>query len=304
MDIMDILKEAEALQDEIAANRRVIHGYAELGFALPKTRTLVWNRLLEYGCSPCAVGKAGVCCDFGKQGPMVLLRADMDALPMKEQSGLPFAATNGNAHACGHDIHTAMLLAAAKLLKNHEDELQGRVRLMFQPAEEILGGAKDMIDHGVLDDVEAAFGLHVAVGAPLSRSGTISVPNGPGSNSADCYTVKVWGKSAHGSRPQEGVDAILIAVRIIEAFQMLLTTEVGMDEHCVLLVGTIKGGTSPNSIPGDAELGVTLRTMMKQYAPKCSAVLERWQKVSLSPFMGEQRSSTRWGRPEYGMTRR
>ncbi len=195
---MDILKEAEALQDEIVANRRDIHGYAELGFDLPKTRALVWNRLTEYSCAPYAVGKTGVCCDFGRKGPMVLLRADMDALPMKEESGLPFASTNGHAHACGHDIHTAMLLAAAKLFKRHEDELKGRVRLMFQPAEETLGGAKDMIDNGVLDGVEAAFGLHVGVGFPLSYSGIISVPNGPSSAIPLKCTVRV--PTAHSRR--------------------------------------------------------------------------------------------------------
>ena len=144
------------------------------------------------------VGKTGVCCDFGRKGPMVLLRADMDALPMKEESGLPFASTNGHAHACGHDIHTAMLLAAAKLFKRHEDELKGRVRLMFQPAEETLGGAKDMIDNGVLDGVEAAFGLHVGVGFPLSYSGIISVPNGPSSAIPLKCTVRV--PTAHSRR--------------------------------------------------------------------------------------------------------
>ena len=261
MDEKILLDQAKALEGEIVSNRRTVHGYAELGFDIPQTFRFVMERLTEYGCSPYPVGKAGICCDLGQEnGPTILLRADMDALPMEERSRLPFASTNGNAHTCGHDVHTAMLLGAAKLLKSREKELQGRVRLMFQPAEELLAGAVDMIEAGVLTGVDAAIGLHIAVGTDYSRTGMLLCPEGVGCNSGDAYTILIQGKSAHGSTPEKGVDAILIAARIIEAFQTLVSREVEMDEPCVLLVGTIEGGTSSNSVAESAKLGVSLRT--------------------------------------------
>lgn len=261
MDTKILLDQAKAMEGEIVSNRRTVHGYAELGFDIPQTFRFVMERLTEYGCSPYPVGKAGICCDLGREkGPTILLRADMDALPMEERSGMPFAAANGNAHTCGHDAHSAMLLGVARLLKSHENELKGRVRLMFQPAEELLAGAVDMIEAGVLAGVDAAVGLHIAVGTDYSRTGMLLCPEGVGCNSGDAYTIFIQGKSAHGSMPEKGVDAILIAARIIEAFQTLVSREVEMDEPCVLLVGTIEGGTSANSVAESAKLGVSLRT--------------------------------------------
>ncbi|MCF0121027.1 MAG: amidohydrolase, partial [Oscillospiraceae bacterium] len=255
----DIIREAQALQEEIRANRTELHANPELGFNIPMTFGFVMEHLREYGCEPYQVGRAGICCDIGSDGPMILLRADMDALPMAEESGLPFASQNGCAHTCGHDIHTAMLLGAAKLLKAHESELHGRVRLMFQPAEEIIAGAKDMVENGVLDGVSAAVAMHVSAGAEGNKIGTVLCPNGPGSYASDHYAIKIKGKAAHGSMPAHGIDAILIATGIVQAYQALMAREVNIDENCILLVGTIKGGTSANSVAEDAELGVSLR---------------------------------------------
>ena len=210
-NMINYKEEAMALKEEIIANRRQFHGFAELGFELPKTVELVINELRSYGYEPQLCGKAGVTCVAGQGGKVVILRGDMDALPMMEESGLDFASTNGHCHSCGHDMHTAMLLGAAKLLKQHESELKGRVKFMFQPAEELLGGAADMIAAGLLENpkVDAAIGMHVAAGAePYSRVGAVSYKKDYVTFSGDYIRIKVVGKSAHGSQPQMGVDAI------------------------------------------------------------------------------------------------
>ena len=146
-----IVSEAKAIENELIAHRRHLHQNPELGFDLPETTAYVMQQLREYGYAPKAVGKAGISAVIGPDGGKTfLIRGDMDALPMKEETGLPFSSINGKMHACGHDFHTSALLGAAKLLKAHESELKGQVKLMFQPAEEIMDGANDMIAAGIL----------------------------------------------------------------------------------------------------------------------------------------------------------
>ena len=153
-----IVSEAKAIENELIAHRRHLHQNPELGFDLPKTTAYVMQQLREYGYAPKAVGKAGISAVIGPDGGKTfLIRGDMDALPMKEETGLPFSSINGKMHACGHDFHTSALLGAAKLLKAHESELKGQVKLMFQPAEEIMDGANDMIAAGILTVVTSIF---------------------------------------------------------------------------------------------------------------------------------------------------
>ena len=148
-----IVSEAKAIENELIAHRRHLHQNPELGFDLPETTAYVMQQLREYGYAPKAVGKAGISAVIGPDGGKTfLIRGDMDALPMKEETGLPFSSINGKMHACGHDFHTSALLGAAKLLKAHESELKGQVKLMFQPAEEIMDGANDMIAAGILEN--------------------------------------------------------------------------------------------------------------------------------------------------------
>ena len=250
------------IQDEMVANRRKVHGFAELGFDLPQTVALVMEQLRSYGYEPQLVGKAGVTCTVGKGGKVILIRGDMDALPMQEETGLPFAAQNGHCHSCGHDCHTAMLLGAAKLLKEKEDTLKGTVKFMFQPAEELLGGAKDMIENGILENpkVDAALGLHVSVGRDNSEVGNVSYARGPANFSGDMIRITILGQDAHGSRPDKGVDAINIAAHTVIALQEILAREIPCTEHSVLLVGKIEGGTSCNTEAGKAVLECSVRT--------------------------------------------
>ena len=257
----DYMSRGEQLRDEIITNRRTIHGYAETGFDLEKTVTYVMEQLSSYGYRPRRVGKAGVTCTVGKEGKVFLLRGDMDALPMAEETGLPFAANNGNCHSCGHDCHAAMLLGAAKMLKEREDQLEGTVKFMFQPAEELLGGAVDMVQAGILENpkVDAGMAMHVMVGNENSKTGEVFYANGPANFSGDAVTIRVKGRTAHGSTPEIGVDAISIAAHIVIALQEILAREINSMQPAVLIVGTIHGGTTCNTLAGEAVLECSCR---------------------------------------------
>ena len=198
MNAQNLLKEAETLQSELVAIRRELHRHPELGFDLPFTKAFVKQKLEEYGYQPTEMGKSGLIALVGgkNSGKTILLRADMDALPIKEEADIDYCSENdGKMHGCGHDMHTAMLLGAAKLFKAHEDEIQGTVKLEFQPAEEIFQGSPDMLASGLLDDpkVDAAAMIHVTAGMPLP-SGTVMVSGG-GMSSTSCeqYHITVKG---------------------------------------------------------------------------------------------------------------
>lgn len=260
----ELLDEAKTLQPQLQKWRRTIHRNPEVGFDLPKTKALVKQALTEMGYAPQDCGRAGVLALAGgkRPGKTILLRGDMDALPMTEESGLPFAAQNGHCHSCGHDTHTAMLLAAARLLSEHAGELPGCVKLMFQPAEELLAGAKDMIEHGLLENprVDAGIGLHISVGGGEdTAAGKISYKPGVANFSGDAIRVTFTGKDAHGSTPQKGVDAINIAAHAVIALQEILAREVAMDDRTMVLVGTIHGGSSCNTLSGSCAVEISVR---------------------------------------------
>ncbi len=252
---------SEELKKEIIKNRRELHKRAEIAFDLPETRAFVSAKLKEYGYEPEEMG-GGITCTVGEGEKTILLRADMDALPMKEESGLDFACTDGNCHSCGHDCHTAMLLGAAKALKAMEKELKGRVKFMFQPAEEVLGGAAAMVEAGILENprVDAAFGLHVAAGMEDSYAGTVRCIHGTMNKSGDAVKITVTGKDAHGSKPYLGIDSISIAARIVLGLEELVAKEIPSKEDSVVLVGKIAGGTTCNTVGGTTVLEVSIRT--------------------------------------------
>ena len=256
------LNRAKELEQELIAMRRELHGYAELGFDLPKTNAFVTEKLRSYGYEPKTVGKTGVTCTVGKGGKVLLLRADMDALPMAEESGVPYAAQNGHCHSCGHDCHTAMLLIAAKMLKEKEEELKGTVKFMFQPAEELLAGAAAMVEDGIMENpkVDVALGLHISVGMDDTRSGIIRYIPGVANNSGDAIRISIQGHGVHGSKAYLGVDAINIAAHTIIALQEILALEIPSTQPAVVLVGKMEGGSSCNSVADTASLEVSVRT--------------------------------------------
>lgn len=262
-----LLTEAKALQDEITQHRRWLHAHAETGFSLRETKAYVKNELEKMGYSVLECGKAGLTATVGRDGgKTILLRADMDALPITEETGLPYASTSGSMHACGHDLHTAMLLGAAKLLKAHAEELPGQVKFMFQPSEETFEGSLDMIQHGVLENPrpDAAVMIHVSAGIPLP-SGTVIVSSpGVSAPAADYFSIHVQGKGCHGSAPQNGRDPLTAAAHILIALQEIMAREIGSSEEAVLTIGSFHGGEVGNVIPDSAVLSGTIRTYDEQ----------------------------------------
>lgn len=255
---MNYYERALELKEETIENRRYIHTNAETGLELPKTKAYVIKKLKEYGLEPQECGY-GVTATLGKDGKTILLRADMDALPMREESGLDFACTNGSAHTCGHDFHAAMLLTAAKMLKENEAELDGTVKFMFQPAEETFEGSKNMIENGILDGVDAAIGYHVSpgkmpVGIYMYNDKTTMM------YSVDGFKITVKGKGSHGAYPHIGVDPINIAVHIYLALEALIAREADPSKANVMTIGHFEAGSANNIIPETALLEGTLRT--------------------------------------------
>ena len=258
---MDFYQRAEELREETIAHRRYFHANAEVGLETPRACAYIMKTLTEYGLEPKPCGH-GVTATVGSGSPCLLLRADMDALPMPEESGETFACPTGTeAHTCGHDFHAAMLLTAAKLLKHQEAELKGTVKFMFQPAEETFEGARDMLENGILENpsVDAAMALHICSGQmPLGlymyNAGSTMMA------SVDGFRMIIHGKGAHGAYPQNAVDPINMAVHVYLALEALIAREATPDKMCVLTVGNFHAGTAPNIIPETAVLEGTLRT--------------------------------------------
>ena len=259
-----LLQEAEKEQNRILSNRRALHQMAETGFDLKETLPFVKQELADMGLQPMDCGRAGVTALVGgkKPGKVFLLRADMDALPIQEEADVEFASKNGRMHACGHDMHTAMLLEAARLLKAHEDEIEGTVKLMFQPAEEIFEGSHDMIEAGLLENpkVDAALMIHVMAGMPFPAGTVIVSAPGVSAPAADYFEIKVQGKGCHGSMPNTGVDPLTAAAHILIALQEIHARELAMQDQAVLTIGTMNAGTAANVIPDTVTMGGSIRT--------------------------------------------
>ena len=261
----EILSEARSLLDDAIQLRRRIHHHPEIGLTLPRTQAAVLEALDGLGLEI----KAGqrttsvvARLTGARPGPTILLRADMDALPMPEETGLPFSSeVAGAMHACGHDAHTAMLAGAARLLARHREELAGSVLFMFQPGEEGYHGARVMIEEGLLDGAAAptgAFALHVTHRMP---AGHVSARSGPAMASGDTLNIVVRGKGGHASAPHDCLDPIPIACEIVQALQTLVTRRVHVFDPAVLSVTKIEAGTTRNVIPDTATLLGTIRTV-------------------------------------------
>lgn len=259
-----LLAEAKEIQQQLVNHRRWLHQHAETGFDLPQTKDYIKGQLIQLGFHPKDCGKIGLIVDISgeKPGNTILLRADMDALPIREETNLPYACPSSNMHACGHDLHAAMLLGAAQLLSRHKKELCGTVRLMFQGAEETLQGAVDMIENGALNNpqVDAAVMIHVMTEEKIPSGVLIVPPKGVSAPAADYFTINVHGKGCHGSTPQKGVDALHAAANILIAFQEIVAREVRPGDGTVLTVGSFRAGSAANVVADCATLQGAVRT--------------------------------------------
>lgn len=290
---MDFYTRALELKNEIIENRRYFHTNAEVGLHMPMAQAYVMKKLTEYGLNPIPCGNgvtailgapptsagtptATVSANTGDltaaagqqpdspsgNGKVLLLRADMDALPMAEESGEPFACPTGTeAHTCGHDFHAAMLLTAAKMLKEQESRLKGTVKFMFQTAEETLEGSRHMIENGILENPkpDAALAFHITsgqipIGVYMYNSG------GAMMFSADSFRIHITGKGAHGAYPHVSIDPINIAAHIYLALQALIARESNPLHSCALTIGHFESGTTANVIPDTALLEGSIRT--------------------------------------------
>ena len=259
------MNQAKAIKEDLIAFRRTIHSNPEVGESLPKTKSYVVEKLKEFGYTPKEICESGIVATIegSKPGKTFLLRADMDALPVKEATECDFKSNNGCMHACGHDMHTAMLLGAAKLLKQNQDQIKGTVKLVFQPDEEGFTGAKKMIKSGVLKnpDVDAAMAMHVHSGTPSNI-----VLCGLGTSIAGCnrFRIIVRGTGAHGAMPELGVDPINIAAHIYLSLQEITSREVSATQPAVVTIGKFSGGEAPNIIPEEVIMEGTIRSLDKK----------------------------------------
>ncbi|MTI67381.1 MAG: amidohydrolase [Firmicutes bacterium] len=263
-----LLNEAREIQSTIVEHRRYFHKNPETSMDLPITTEYVIKKLKEMGYEPKEICKSGVVAIAGgkKPGKTFMLRADMDALPIVEENNFEFKSKNNNMHACGHDMHTAMLLGAAQLLKDYEYEIEGQVKLMFQPAEEPLIGAKNMIEAGLLENptVDAAMMIHVTTGTPLQSGKALVLPSGIVTSNSDWFEINVQGKGGHGAMPHDTIDPINVLAHIHTALQAVNSREIAPMEDMVLTVGEIHSGTSSNIIPDTGYLRGTIRSFGKE----------------------------------------
>ncbi len=256
--------EVKALAPALVDSRRHFHRYPELSWKEHRTQEAILDRLRAIegldDVRPIARTGATALVRGGRPGPCVLWRADIDALPVPEKSGLPYASENdGVMHACGHDTHIAIALGIAQVLVERRDELAGSVRFVFQPAEEAEGGARDCIEEGILEEpyVSRAFGLHISADVPL---GAINVAPGPFFAAPTGFVIEIEGRGGHAAAPHQGIDAVVVAAHCITALQTVVSRSVNPLDTAVLTVGTVKGGYRRNVMAESARMGGTIRT--------------------------------------------
>lgn len=275
-----VVEEARALLGDVVDLRRRLHRRPEVGLDLPETQATIVQALDGFGLEVRTgreLSSVVAVLEGERAGPTVLLRADMDALPVHEDTGLPFSSETEAMHACGHDSHMAMLVGAARVLAGRRDALAGRVLFVFQPGEESWGGARIMLEEGLLDEEagpDLAFALHVFPNVP---SGTVAVRAGPMMASSDIVEVTVHGRGGHASAPFNALDPVPVACEVVQAIQTFMTRRVNPFDPAILTVGRIQAGTTSNVIPETANLLATVRAFSEQTR---SLVLEGVRRVA------------------------
>lgn len=278
------------IEPDIIALRRDIHEHPELSFQEFETTKKIADEVRKLGLEPVLTEPTGLYADLvggaegAENGPCIALRADMDALEVTEKTGVSYCSTNdGVMHACGHDNHTAMLYGAMRVLVKHKDLLKGKVRFIFQPAEEIAAGAKKMIEQGVLDGVDAAFGTHVFSFMPL---GAVEAVSGPRYAAADIVHVRFYGASTHGAIPHMGVDATMMAAQFTVDVQTVVSRFIDPQHPAVITVGRLVSGTKFNIVSGYAEADITVRTFYHEDRELCREKITSFAESIAAAFGG------------------
>lgn len=272
---MNLLSEVQAYEQHMLKLRHTIHRHPELGWQEYQTQALILRELEELNIPSQTVCGTGVVAEIhgAKPGPVTGLRADMDALPVQEKNNTAYASEcPGKMHACGHDCHVAMLLTVARVLKSHQNELCGTVKLIFQPAEEIIEGGHQMSELPQLQDLDQIAAVHVWIDLPV---GTVSVEEGPRLACADNIALKIKGHSAHGAQPHRAIDAIVAACAVVEQLQTAVSRRVDPLEPAVVSIGTIHGGTMSNIIASEVELTGTVRCFSPQLRAQLPELLHQ-----------------------------
>lgn len=263
---IDFLKEAREIKDEIVKNRRYFHQNPEVGFEEFNTSKTIVEYLNSLGIENkviCKTGIVGLIHGNG-EGPVIALRSDLDALPLDDRKNVEYASkVKGKMHACGHDGHMSILMAVAKLLNKHRDKFNGTVKLIFEPAEETIGGAQFMIEEGALEDpkVDAIIGLHVS---ELLDSGTIGLRYGVVNAASNPFKITIKGKGGHGAHPEDCVDPIIAGCNMVNALQTIVSRELSPHNPAVVTIGRFIGGTAANIIPEEVVLEGVIRTITKE----------------------------------------
>ena len=260
----DIDFEVENEYERCVRHRRALHENAEVGFDLDRTFRYVYDELCNIGFTPKRIGRCGIAAEVKglESGTCIMLRADMDALPISEESGLEFSSSSGAMHACGHDMHAAILLSVSRILFKNKEIIKGRVVFVFQPAEETLAGAKDMIDSGLLElyAPDVAVAIHTLVAIPLSHGSVVVGSGGVGAPTADFFKITFLGSSAHGAAPHRASDALGCALTTVDMLNSRITREVPTSVRPLLTFGSLHSGKCANVIPEIAIAEGTLRS--------------------------------------------
>lgn len=284
---MDVLQEVLSLRDYGISLRRHFHRHPELSWKEFETAAYIRNELTKMGIPYVEVAGTGTVATIrgDRDEPVIGLRCDIDALPIKEVKDLPFKSENaGVMHACGHDSHITMLLLAARVLSEHRDLLHCTVKLIFQPAEESMNGAPKILESGLVDDLDTVAGMHIF---PYLPCGTISVEAGPRYTSAGFMRIKIIGKSGHGAMPQFAVDPIYVGAKVVDALQSIVSREVDPNDTVVVSICTFHSGSLPNIFDQTAELTGTVRTFNSQLAKELPSMIERVVKNTCAAYRAD-----------------
>jgi len=278
---MQIFDQLESYRDELIALRRDFHQHPELGFEEHRTAEIVESYLKDLGLATRRVAGTGVVAllDGSHPGPVLMLRADMDALPVTEENDVDYRSSNpGVMHACGHDAHMAMLLVAAKVLSHNRDAIAGTIKFVFQPNEEVAGALR-MIEEGVLENpaVDAVMGLHVWT--PVA-SGRIGITAGPVMGGLDVFRMTIFGKGGHTGVPEDAIDPVIAAANLIQTVQMIQTREISNLKSTVIMFGKISGGTKSNIIPDKVDLEGSIRFLYKGGPDSIEQPTERFRRIA------------------------